>query len=31
LLGVAATLQELYRHVGPDGKTAQTIIVKVMV
>jgi hypothetical protein len=30
LLGVAPTLKQLHKHIGPEGKTPQTIIVKVL-
>jgi len=30
LLGSAPTLQELYQQIGPHGKTALTVIVKVV-
>jgi hypothetical protein len=30
LLGAAPTLQELYKQLGPEGKMAHTVIVKVL-
>jgi transcriptional regulator with XRE-family HTH domain len=30
LLGVAPTLKQLHKQIGPEGKTAQTVIVKVL-